>query len=157
MKQEVTIVTVKPQLVLGMRKKGPYRSIGEMIPQICQFAVQNNIPLVGPPMYICHEMSPEEAQTADKQNSADVEVAVPVAKKGKETPEIKCYELSGGKMAKILHKGPYETETATYQTLFQWLEENNKKITGLMREIYMNDPHEVSPQELLIEIYVPIE
>ncbi|MFA5363571.1 MAG: GyrI-like domain-containing protein [Candidatus Bathyarchaeia archaeon] len=157
MKQEVTIVTVKPQLVLGMRKQGPYKSIATMIPQICQFAAQNNIPIVGPPMFVCHEMSPQEAQKADSQGTADVEVVVPVAQRGKETKEIKCYELAGGKMAKILHKGPYEAETATYQKLMQWLEENNKTVTGPMREIYLNDPREVSPQDLLIEIYAPIE
>jgi len=154
--KEISVVNVKPQLVLGMRKRGPYRNIAVMIPQICQFAVQNDIQLIGPPMYICHETSPEEAKEADQKGNADVEVAVPIAQRGKETDEIKCYELPGAKMAKIIHKGPYQEEPATYQKLFAWLEENNKTVVGPMREIYLNDPHEVPEEELLIEIYAPI-
>ena len=58
---------------------------------------------------------------------------------------------------KILHKGPYQEETATYLKLFAWLEKNKKTIVGPIREIYLNDPHEVPEEELLIEIYAPIE
>lgn len=148
---------MEPQLVIGMRKTGPYRNIAVMIPQICQYAAQNGIQMIGPPMYVCHETSAEQAIKADKEGNADVEVAVPIAKRGKETDEIKCYELPAAKMAKILHKGPYQQETATYEKLFAWLAENNKTITGPMREIYLNDPHEVPQEELLIEIYAPIE
>ncbi len=146
-----------PQLVLGMRKRGPYRSIAVMLPEICQFAAQNGIQMIGSPMFICHEMSPEEAMKADKENNADVEVVVPIAQRGKETEEITCYELPAAKMAKILHKGPYQKETATYLKLFAWLEKNKKTVVGPMREIYLNDPHEVPEEELLIEIYAPIE
>ena len=157
MSKEVSIVDVKPQLVLGMRKRGPYQSIAVLIPQICQFAAQNGIQMIGPPMFICHEKSPEEAKEADQKGNADVEVAVPIAQGGEESEEIKCYELPGAKMAKIMHKGPYREEPATYQKLFAWLEENNETVVGPMREIYLNDPHEVSEKELLIEIYAPID
>lgn len=157
MNQEISIVNMKPQLVLGIRKRGPYQSIAVLIPQICQFAAQNGIQMVGPPMFICHETSTEEAMKADKEGNADVEVAVPVAQRGEETDEVTCYELPAAKMAKIIHKGPYQAETATYQKLFAWLEENNKTITGPTREIYLNDPHEVPEEELLIEIYAPID
>ena len=146
-----------PQLVLGMRKRGPYQNIAVMIPQICQFAAQNGIQMIGPPMFICHETSAEEAMKADKEKNADVEVTVPIAGRGKETEEMKSYELPAAKMAKILHKGPYQEETATYEKLFAWLEKNNKKIVGPFREIYLNDPREVPAEELLIEIYAPID
>ncbi len=148
---------MEPQLVLGIRKRGPYKSIAVMVPEICQFAAQNAIQMIGPPIFICHETTAEEAMKADKEDKADLEVAVPIMKRGKETEEITCYELPGAKMAKTVHKGPYQEETATYQKLFAWLEKNNKTITGSMREIYLNDPHEVPQEELLIEIYAPIE
>lgn len=155
--EEFSIVTVKPQLVLGKRKTGPYKIIGEMIPEICQFATENGIQMIGPPVYICHETSVEEATKADKEDNADVEVAIPILKRGKETDEISCYELPAAKMVKTVHKGPYREEGATYEKLFAWLEKNNKTIVGPMREIYLNDPHVVSEEELLIEIYTPID
>ncbi|PVX23405.1 MAG: transcriptional regulator [Candidatus Bathyarchaeum sp.] len=157
MSQKFSILNVEPQLVLGTKKQGPYKIIGEMIPQICQYAAQNGIQMIGPPMYICHETSVETATKADKEGNANVEVAIPILERGKETDEITCYELPAAKMVKTVHKGPYREEGATYEKLFAWLEENNKTITGPMREIYLNDPHAVSEDDLLIEIYAPID
>lgn len=156
MTEEFSIINLEPKLVIGMRKKGPYRTIGIMIPQLCQYAAQNSIQMIGPPMYLCREHSAEEAVRADKEGTADVEVAVPIQKRGKETDEIKCYELPAAKIVKTIHKGPYQEETATYEKLFAWLEKNNLSIAGPMREIYLNDPHEVSEEDLLVEIQVPI-
>ena len=157
MSEEFSIVNLEPQLVLGMRKRGPYKIIGEMIPEMCQFAAQNGIQMIGAPMYICHETNVEDATNADNTGNADVEVAVPILKRGKETEAITCYELPAAKMVKIIYKGPYREEGARYEKLFAWLEKNNKAVMGPIREIYVNDPHVVSEDELLIEIYAPIE
>jgi len=151
------MMNVESQLVLGIRKTGPYKTIGIMIPELCQFAAQNGIQMIGPPMYICHETSVEEATKADKENKADVEVAIPILERGKETEEMTCYELPAAKMVKTLHNGPYREEGTTYEKLFAWLKANNKTIVGPIREIYLNDPHEVSEDNLLIEIYTPID
>ncbi|MCW4021632.1 MAG: GyrI-like domain-containing protein [Candidatus Bathyarchaeota archaeon] len=157
MNEEYSIVNVEPKLVLGMRQTGPYSIIGVMIPELCDYATKNDIQMIGPPMYICHEPSAEEAIKADKENNADVEVVIPILKRGRETEVITCYELPAAKMVKTLHKGPYREEDATYEKLFAWLEANNKKIVAPIREIYLNDPHEVSEDELLIEIFAPID
>ena len=66
------------------------------------------------------------------------------------------YELSGGKMAEIIHRGPYEASGPVYKRLFAWLEENDKKLTGPIREAYLNDPREVAPEDILTIIYAPI-
>ena len=44
---------------------------------MCQFAAQNGIQIIGPPMYICHETNVEDATKAGNERNADVEVAVP--------------------------------------------------------------------------------
>jgi effector-binding domain-containing protein len=59
-------------------------------------------------------------------------------------------------MAKTVHKGPYQECSSTYERLFSWLDENNQKIVGPIREAYLNDPREVAPEEILTMIYVPI-
>jgi AraC family transcriptional regulator len=58
---------------------------------------------------------------ADRKCNADLEVGVTILKRGKKTDEKTCYELPGAKMAKIMHKGPYQEEMATYEKLFAWL------------------------------------
>jgi len=76
MDNEFSIVNMEPQLVLGTRKTLPYKIIGELIPEMCQFAAQNGIQIIGPPMYICHETNVEDATKADNERNADVSVAV---------------------------------------------------------------------------------
>jgi AraC family transcriptional regulator len=153
---EITIVEEKSQLVAGMRKRGAYKEIAKMFPALFEYLVSQGAVIAGPPLYLWHEKSVEEAMKADEAGNADIEVCVPIAKKVAENDEIKCYELSGGKMARIVHKGPYEECGPVYERLFAWIEENGQKITGSLREAYLNDPREVSPEEILTIIYAPI-
>jgi len=153
--EEITIVDVKPQLVAGIRKRGHYREIAEMLPKLYKYAAEKGAKFVGMPTFICHETA-EEVIEADKTGNADIEVAAPIASKIEETEEIKCYELSGGKMAKIVHKGPYDKCGPAYEKLFSWIQHKGKKIVGPTREVYLNDPREVGPEETLTEIYAPI-
>ena len=102
-------------------------------------------------------MTVEESKKADEEGNADVTVAVPVSGKVEGTDEIKCYELPGGKMAKIVHKGPYQECESTYEKLFAWLGQSGKRIVGPTGEVYLNDPREVPPEEFLTEIYALIE
>ena len=154
---EITVVDLEPQMVLGMRKRGGYEEIGTIIQSLFEFAASKNIELTGRPIFICHEETVNEAMEADKNKNADLELAIPISENVEEAEEFKCYELPGGKMAKIVHQGPYEDCGPAYEKLFAWLKDNGKKVVGLIREVYLNDPREVPPEEYLTEIYAPID
>jgi effector-binding domain-containing protein len=153
---EITIIEEKPQLVAGMRRRGHYKEIAKMLPALFEYAMCQGAIIAGPPLYLWHEKSVEEAQKADEAGNADIEVCVPIAEKIPENEEIRCYELSGGKNARIIHKGPYEASGPAYERLFAWLLENGLKLTGPIREAYLNDPREVAPEDVLTIIYAPI-
>jgi effector-binding domain-containing protein len=127
-----------------------------MIRRLLEFAMGGHIAVTGPPIFVCHEMTPEQAMEADKEKNADLEVAIPIPEEVEGTADIKCYQLPGGKMARTVHKGPYEDCGPTYEKLFAWLKQNGKTLVGPTREMYMNDPGEVPPEEILTEIYAPI-
>jgi AraC family transcriptional regulator len=152
---EVRIENVRPQLVVGMRRRGTYAQIRPMITQIHQYITAGGAHVAGPPTFICHE-TPKEVVRANLQHNADVEVAIPVSARIVDTDEVTCYELSGGPMAVIAHKGPYEQSASAYKKLFAWIAENHKKVTGPTREVYLNDPRKVAPEELVTEIYAPV-
>ena len=154
--ENIKIIDLEPQLVIGTRKKGYYREIGEILPKIYEYASKKGAVFSGMPIFICHE-SPEEMEEANKTGNADIEIAVPIENKIEETDEMQCYILPGGKMAKIIHKGPYEACEVTYNELFAWIEKNNKSITGPIREVYINDPREVGTENTITEIYAPID
>ncbi|WP_305065386.1 GyrI-like domain-containing protein [Methanococcoides sp.] len=154
---DISIVEIEPQLVIGIRRIGSYELLPEMFPEIFQFAVGNNIEIAGPPIFVMHGTSEEDALRANSEGNADLEVVIPVSEKIGDTGSVKCYELPGGKMAKTIHKGPYEECGPTYQALFAWLAENGFAILGSMREVYLNDPQEIAPEDILTEIYAPVE
>jgi effector-binding domain-containing protein len=155
---EITIVEVPNQKVIGMRKEGRYQElIPGMLQQLFSYIMKfGNDVCSGPPMFICHETCVEEVMDADKTGRADVEVAIPISRNIDETDDMKIYELPGGKMVKIVHKGPYDKMDKTYEKLFNWIEKNENSITGPTREVYINDPNEVGMEETLTEIYAPI-
>ncbi len=152
---EVNIRKVEPQLVVGMRKRGTYAQIRPMITQIRRCIEAAGAQVAGPPTFVCHE-TPKEVVRANLQRNADVEVVVPVSEQIEGTDEVACYELPGGPMAIITHKGPYEKSAVAYKKLFAWIAENRKKVAGPTREVYLNDPKEVAPEELVTEIYAPV-
>jgi effector-binding domain-containing protein len=152
---EVTIADVGPQTVVGMRKRGTYAQIRPMIAQIRQYIEASGAGAAGPPTFVCHE-SPKEVVRANLQRNADVEVAIPVTKSVEGIDEVTCYELPGGPMVKIVHEGPYEKSAGAYKTLFTWIAEHHKKVAGPVREVYLNDPKDVAPEELRTEIYAPV-
>ena len=152
---EVRINNVEPQLVVGMRKRGTYAQIRPMTAKIRAFVESSGAQVAGPPMFVCHE-TPKEVVKANLQHNADVEVVIPVSAQIDGDDEIACYELPGGPMAKITHQGPYERSATAYKKLFAWIAENHKKVAGPTREVYLNDPRNVPPEELLTEIYAPV-
>ncbi len=153
---EITIVEEMPMLVAGMRKLGQYKEIAQMLPDLFVYAMSQGARVAGPPMFLWHEKSVDEAQTADQEGKADIEVCVPIAEKIPETDLIKCYELPGGTMAKVIHKGPYEASGPAYERLFAWIKENGRHLSGPIREAYLNDPRTVGPEETLTVIFAPV-
>jgi effector-binding domain-containing protein len=154
---EITIVDVQPQLVAGITKTGSYKIIAELLPKLYQYAASKGAQFNGPPLFLCHEVTVDKVMEADKSGTANVEVVAPIASEIPATDEIKCYTVPGGKMAKTVHKGPYQDCGPTYEKLYKWIEEKGKKINGPVREAYLNDPNEVGEEEALTEIYAPIE
>jgi DNA gyrase inhibitor GyrI len=96
---EVTSVTVAPQTAPGIRKRGNYRQIAELLTQIAQYAMEEGIPLTGPPVSVLHEGTAEEAIAADNEWRADIGLAFPVPPGSKPGPGMSVYLIPGGEMA----------------------------------------------------------
>ncbi|MDN0083565.1 GyrI-like domain-containing protein [Crenobacter sp. SG2305] len=68
-------------------------------------------------------------------------------------------EIPSGRYAVLLHKGPYPALEVSYRWLFeQWLPNSGEtQIDAPCIEEYLNTLHDVAPQELLTEIWVPLQ
>lgn len=155
--EEITLVDVAPQCVVGIRKSGKYEEIPDMIRTVYEYVLSQSTAISpGCPIFVMHETSEEEAVKADLECAADIEIAVPVTEPLAPSGGIVCYELPGGRMARVVHTGPYQECGPTYERLFAWLAENGLEIAGPIREVYLNDPREVPEAEILTEIFVPL-
>lgn len=156
---DVSIIDIEPQKVIGVRQKGAYGKIAELIPMLFTFIMSIvGVKMKGSPTFLCHEKTIEEVEEAEKNQSADLEVCVPIEGEvdTESTKDYDSYELPGGKFATITHQGPYKETTKAYEKLFAWIKENGHQVKGPTREVYLNDPREVSEDELLTEIQAPI-
>jgi DNA gyrase inhibitor GyrI len=57
----IEIASLEPQLVIGMRRKGRYKEIAEMLPRLFAYAMSHKAIFTGPPLYLWHERCVEEA------------------------------------------------------------------------------------------------
>ena len=65
-------------------------------------------------------------------------------------------EIPAGPVAWLTHQGPYEELGLAYHALFAWAQEQGYEQAGAMREIYRNDPAEVSVDQLITEVMLPV-
>ncbi len=153
---EIEIVDLPAQAVLGIRQRGPYSRIPELLMQVFGVIMEKGAIPAGAPVYLSHETTREAALDCMKRGEADLEVAFPIANRVKDEGEVRYYELAGGRFARLVHRGPYNQCDATYDRLFAWLADHGLPLTGPIREYYLNDPSEVAPEEILTEIYAPV-
>ncbi len=91
----------------------------------------------------------------DMQN-LDVEIGFPVARKLAGKGDIRAGEFPGGKVATVLHIGPYDQCSAAYDALAQWIKDHGYEATGVAYEIYMDGP-ETPPEKIRTQILYPLK
>ncbi|WP_277186660.1 GyrI-like domain-containing protein [Caballeronia sp. BR00000012568055] len=75
-----------------------------------------------------------------------------------ETP-VKRFEIAGGEFAVLTHVGPYAQLCFAYQWLYgQWLPSSGREPgEAPVFEVYLNNPRDTAPAELVTEIWLPLK
>ncbi len=103
----------------------------------------------GPPMLIYHHV-------VDAESEGDIEVCVPVSVPFSGGAGTIGRTLESTKLAVTDHRGPYDELAPAYQVLTAWITEKGYELAGPPREVYVNDPRTVPPEELITRIEFPI-
>ncbi len=84
---------------------------------------------------------------------------VPVGEDFEPSGEIGVQFVAGGDYAVATHQGPYDRLGETYDGLIgQWVPRSGRQLRAVpCFEIYLNDPEGSDPEELLTDVYVPLE
>lgn len=153
MPYEVTVIEEPPVLVAATRMQTSYQRIGADIAEgfgtlVHGMGKAGQVPS-GAPLIVYHDV-------IDEQTDGEIEICVPVAEAIGGDGDVYSRELEGGPMATTLHRGPYEQISPAYHTITGWVSEHGHEIAGPPREIYLNDPQQVSPEGLLTQVEFPI-
>lgn len=91
----------------------------------------------------------------DMQN-LDIEIGFPVSKPLPDRGDIKSGALPAGKYASTMNIGPYNTVSAAYEALTQYVKENDCEPTGVAYEFYFSGP-ETPPEEIRTQVVLSLK
>lgn len=132
----LSIRTRTPAAQLPAALGGAYQHIFEHI------AAQGEVP-AGAPFVAYYNMD---------MDNLDVEIGCPVSKSLPADGAAQMSEIPAGRYAATLFTGPYQEMSAAYDALTQWVQANKYEPTGVVYEIYLNEPGQVPDQDLQTQI-----
>ena len=151
------IKNVPERNLIYIRLSGDYKQndyCGTWI-RLCQFIGEKNLPMGDcSPRCIYHD-DPKVTPTEKLRTDVCMVLPIKTAPKG----DIGFKTLPAGRYAIFLYKGSYDNLQAVYDTIYgKYLPEMECTLRDeASAERYLNNPRDTAPEELLTEIYIPIE
>ena len=150
----VEIKTEPPRRLAAMAHKGPYPDIGGAFQKVSSVFSARNLWPQAQGMVGIYFGDPSTVAPEDLNSRAGVIVGSDF-----DMPEnLEDVRAPDGRMAVMHYKGPYAGLKAAYDYLFgEWLPNSGEEFRDAPSfEVYLNDPMQVSPDELLTDICVPL-
>ncbi|MCK4490476.1 MAG: GyrI-like domain-containing protein, partial [Anaerolineales bacterium] len=149
---DVVIKKVEPQRIASVRDVIPsYPEQGHLWQELGTVMGQNQIKSTGPCLTLYHSDEPK----------IDAEVCEPIAEDVSlpKNTKVQTRELPGDEVAAVIHHGPFNTLSESYEAVIKWIEANGYQINGPCREIYLQPPAETGSQtdpDTVTEIQFPV-
>ncbi len=153
-RMEVRIEHLEPLHVAFARHVGPYNGVGAAWEKVCMRLGPEGrlgaVKFIG----VCYD-DPEV--TAPENIRYDA--CVTVEDDFQPRDDVGVQTLPGGEYAVTTHLGPYEMLGRTYAELMgQWLPQHGRELrSDPSLEFYLNAPENTAPEDLVTDIYVPLE
>ncbi|MFQ5489486.1 MAG: GyrI-like domain-containing protein [Phycisphaerae bacterium] len=152
---EVRIEMLEPMRVAFFRHLGPYDQVGGTWMKLMNWAGGRG--LMGPETVtfgICHddpEVTPPEKIRYD--------ACIRVGREVEAEADLAIQEILGGRYAVARHQGPYATLGDTYLRMFgqELASRKYEARSAPCLEFYLNSPMNTAPEDLLTDVYVPVE
>jgi len=154
---EASIKNLPPRKVVFIRHVGPYVEVGVSWGKLCSWAGPRG--LLGPGATMLGLSHDDPEVTPPDKLRYDACIVVPDDAPVQPEGEVGVQVIPGGDHAVTIHKGPYEQLKETYAALCgQWIPAHGREPRSAPSvEVYLNDPGQTAPEELLTEINIPLE
>ena len=149
---DVVTKKVEPQRIASVRGVIPsYPEQGHLWCDLETMLSRNQIKRSGPCFTLYHSDEPE----------IDAEVCEPIAEEVSlpQNAQVQTRELPGVEVAAVIHHGPFNTLSESYEAVLKWIEANGYQINGPCREIYLQPPAEMGSQtdpDTVTEVQFPV-
>lgn len=146
--------TTAPLRLAAIAHTGPYPEIGKAFQQAATIFSANNLWPNTQGMAGVYYNDPSVTPPDELQSHAGL-----LVNENFDMPEqLEDVALAGGRMAVMHFKGPYQGLAAAYDYLYcKWLPDSAEELRDAPSfEIYLNDPMDTKPDDLLTDIYMPI-
>lgn len=77
-------------------------------------------------------------------------------KKGIDASVVRRIESEAGRAIQVLHVGPYDTVTDSYERLRTYAQERSLDVEGFGIEVYLNDPRRTAAEKLKTIVRMPV-
>lgn len=151
---DVTTRTEPARRLITIPHKGPYDEISRAFEQFAALCAARNLwPQLGAMAGVYFD-NPDVVPAAELRSLAGAFFHGDTAPEGME-----LFDLAAGRTAVMTYKGPYAGLPAAYQDFYgRWLPQSGEEpADSPSYEIYLNDPRETAPDELLTEICMPLK
>jgi len=152
---QVTVKDTEPMTMAFLSKKGSYTQISTAFGQLYGWIGQKGYIPSGPPMGVYFN-----APGQVPEDQLLWELRSPIAGKvppgGPDKDGLGVRQVAAIKVAATVHKGSFETAAKTYEALVVWIMQNGYDIAGPCEEVYLKDPSQTPPEELLTEVRFPV-
>ena len=158
---DAKMTTVQAWPIAFVKKETPaeYDAIGaafaESFAKITAFIAEHQLTAAGSPLSINHEWN-EEAGTYVFDPAIPL-AAAPAEGSFDADGEVKVGATWQGQALKIVHTGPYDGLPQTYEMSEAYIAAYGLKVAGPPWETWINDPSSTPAEELITEIYFPLE
>jgi effector-binding domain-containing protein len=147
----IEIVTTKAQNAIAIREKVKIpeipQTIGRMFEELMPM-IQGGVKCVGPPFALYHSWS---------NGVTDMEVGFPITGKGMSKGRVKPMELPAVKAAVLMHIGPYDKLSESWEKMQEWMKANGHQPAEICWEEYLSDPDDTPPEKLMTKLFWPIK
>ncbi len=133
--------------------KGPVEDMEILLSKLTTWVEVNEIEVNGPP-FAMYYTTP--GSVAPDEMIYDMGIPIAIDSEIEGNDEINVVELLEHRVLSTVHKGSYNTLSESYNEMVEYSIKNNYDIIGSPKEIYFNNPHEVSEDELITEIQFPV-
>lgn len=145
---EVEIKHVGDVIIAGKRFTGKYSDCGPVFGEMCR---KTGWLIAGAPFNLYYD-------DEYKEDDAQIECCVPL-KQQKEIKGLEIRTLTGGECISLMHKGPYEELTCSYEKIMKYAKEHDLQWKLPVREIYLKGPGMIfrgNPKKYLTEIQLMV-